>query len=153
MPEVSLFFFLVYLFIYLFWEREHTQVGEGQSEGEREYQAGSLLSAQSLCEGWTQKLWDHELSWNQESDAQLTQTPKCPLKFLLGYEGNPGLVCFHCRRLIYWWCGHQCFSAFQGTRILVNTHTNTHRVRQWVSGLGSNQNFKSLVNANYISLC
>ena len=44
------------------------------------------------CRAWTYELWDHDPSWNQESDAQLTEPPRqglrgYPFSFRVGF-GN-----------------------------------------------------------------
>ena len=65
-------------FIHLFTLREQrARVGEGQRErGERESQAASTLSVQSQVQDLIPQHWDHDLTWNQESDAQLTKLPR-----------------------------------------------------------------------------
>ena len=61
--------FFFFKFIDLFWETETMWVGRGREwEGDRESQVGSVSLAQSLVWGLNpQKLWDHDLSRNQES--------------------------------------------------------------------------------------
>ena len=50
--------------------------GRAEREGETESQAGSVLSAQRPSEARTPELQDHDLSRNQESDAQPTEPPR-----------------------------------------------------------------------------
>ena len=59
--KILLFFLKIYLFICM---KER-----GGAERGGESQADSSL---------TEEPWDHELWWNQESDAQLTEPPRCP---------------------------------------------------------------------------
>ena len=54
------------LFIF---ERESISRGGAEREGEREYRAGSALSAQSPTQGLIHEPEDHDLNPNQESDA------------------------------------------------------------------------------------
>ena len=64
-------------FIDSFWERrgererERKHVGEGQKERERENPKQAPHSVRSPAWGSISWLWDHDLSWNQELDAQL----------------------------------------------------------------------------------
>ena len=52
---------------------------ERKGEGaERESQAGSTLSVWSLTQGSIPRPWDHDLSQNQELDAQPTVSTKLP---------------------------------------------------------------------------
>ena len=48
--------------------------------GEKESQAGSVLSVQSPVQAWTQQPWDHDLGWNQESQTLIW----------LSHPGAPG---------------------------------------------------------------
>ena len=68
------------MFIYLFWERE----------GERETQAGSMLSAQSLtCSliSWTEA-YGHNLSQNQEMILNWLSHPGAPQNYQNFYLGS-----------------------------------------------------------------
>ena len=51
--------------------------GQREREKERESQADSMLSAQPDM-GLNPTTPDHNPSWNQESDTQLTEPPRCP---------------------------------------------------------------------------
>ena len=46
------------------------------------------------CGARTHELWDHDLSWNQESDAYPTEPPRCPASWFLGWGLNILLVKF-----------------------------------------------------------
>ena len=60
-------------------EREREQAGEGQKEKERKYpKQAPCCQHRTRCGAWTQEPWDHDLSWNQVSDAKLTEQPRCP---------------------------------------------------------------------------
>ena len=85
-----LFITLVFFkFIYSDREREResecTQVGEGQREGERQSQAGSMLSAQSPLQGS-----NSQAMTDQRSDAYPTEPPRLPL--LWGLNDCPSLL-------------------------------------------------------------
>ena len=54
-----------------------SRTGTGR-EGDRGSK-GSMLTVDSQCGAWTHKLWDHDLSWNQESNAQPTEPPRGPI--------------------------------------------------------------------------
>ena len=61
--QVSCVLFLLFFFNVYFWENE--QVGKGQREGDRESEAGSVLTAESLMQGsnsWT-VTYDLRRSW------------------------------------------------------------------------------------------
>ena len=71
----SLFsFFLSILFIYLRGGKEE----RAQREEQREKGKWTSCWAQSPMWGWIPRPWDHDLSQNQESDAQLTKPPRRP---------------------------------------------------------------------------
>ena len=53
---------------------------ETKREADRESQAGSTLLVQSPTWGSISQTWDHDLSQNQEPDAQLTEPPRRPSK-------------------------------------------------------------------------
>ena len=75
---VILFYFILSLFIYFEREREReSELGRGR-EGERESQADSTLPTQNPTWGLNSQLWNHDLSQNPESDAYLTEPPRCP---------------------------------------------------------------------------
>ena len=67
------------MFIYLFWEkeREHEYVSRGGAERENSKQAPHC-QRRAQCGARSRELWDHDLSWNQESDASPTEPPRCP---------------------------------------------------------------------------
>ena len=70
------FLFFLSLFI-LFWEREREREREkGRETGE--YQAGSAPSVKSGMQGWTQEPGVHDLSQNQQLDAQPTESLRRP---------------------------------------------------------------------------
>ena len=71
-PLNIIIIFKTYSFIYLR-ERE----GKGRRR-ERKSQADSQLSRAPMW-GLISRPWDHVQSWNQESDASLTELPRCPL--------------------------------------------------------------------------
>ena len=52
--------------------------GGAERGGERESQAGSALSVPSPTWGSIPRPWDHDLSRNQELDAQLIEQFRCP---------------------------------------------------------------------------
>ena len=56
----------------------HTSRGGAEREGEEESQTGSVLSVQSPVRGLNSELWDHDLSQNQELDAEQTKPPMLP---------------------------------------------------------------------------
>ena len=67
--------------VFIYFEREREQ-GRGR---ERERERGTQDSKQALCwqqraqcGAWTHELWDHDLSWNQETGAQLIELPRHP---------------------------------------------------------------------------
>ena len=64
-------------FIFYFRERQNMWMGE-EAEGERENLEQAPCSAQSPTWGPIPPAWDHDPSWNQESDAQLAEPPRCP---------------------------------------------------------------------------
>ena len=67
---LSLRIFFLSLFIYLFWKREGgRRKGGTVREGEREFQAGSVLSVQNLTGGLN--------SWTLRSHPQLTSRVRC----------------------------------------------------------------------------
>ena len=57
--------------------------GEGKREREIENPKQAPHSSQSLVWGSIPQPWDHDLSWNRESEAQPTERPRHPSKFLL----------------------------------------------------------------------
>ena len=44
------------------------------------------------CGAWIHKLWDHDLSQNEESDAQPTEPSRCPRRALLKMKVNVAIV-------------------------------------------------------------
>ena len=70
---VGQYSFIQHLFFYMR-EREHTSKGEGRG---RENLKQAPCSVQSLTRGLIPWPWDHDLSWNQGSDAQPTEPHWC----------------------------------------------------------------------------
>ena len=67
-------------FLNYYYLRESAQVGDGEGgEGERENLKQTPHSAQSPTQGLIPQPWDHDLSQNQESGAQPTEPPRCPV--------------------------------------------------------------------------
>ena len=72
-PVPPLFF--LSLFIYSEGERQR----QGQKESERENPKQGLHCQRRAWHGaWIQELWDHDLSWKRELDAQPTELHRCP---------------------------------------------------------------------------
>ena len=66
----SFLFFLEFLFIVCERENASAWAEEGQRERERENPKQALQGQHRAGrEAWTQEPWDHDLSWNQESDT------------------------------------------------------------------------------------
>ena len=63
---------LFFIFKVFYW-RESIQAEGGQRE-----ERGSYTSSQALTQGLIPPSCDHDLKHNQESDAQLTELPRCP---------------------------------------------------------------------------
>ena len=60
-------------------ERAGTYMCASVRKEQKGSQAGSLHCQHGdQCGAWTHKPWDHDLSWNQELDAYLTEPPRCP---------------------------------------------------------------------------
>ena len=78
MDDIFSFFFLT-LFIYFERDRDSVSRGGAERDGEKE-------NPKRLCANGAEpdtgleftKLRDHDLSQNQESDAQTTEPPRCP---------------------------------------------------------------------------
>ena len=88
------FFFIKKIFLFLtficFWDREHEQ-GRGRERGRhRIWSRLQALSCQHRAQGGdgTHEPQDHDLSWNQESDAQLTE-PLSHLSKYTSFNVNP----------------------------------------------------------------
>ena len=58
-------FNFIFLSLFIYFEKETG--GGAEREGDRESQAGSILSSQSPMQGLIPQLWDHDLSQNLES--------------------------------------------------------------------------------------
>ena len=70
------------------WERER----ESEGKGERESQADSACSqCKALCRAGTLKLWDHDLSRNQELDTQPAESPRCP-QIIYSFKRNQSAI-------------------------------------------------------------
>ena len=68
------FLFSFFKFIYLFWGRDRESKQrrgrERQREGKRENpEQAPHYQCRAWCGAWTHKLWDHDLSQNQKSNA------------------------------------------------------------------------------------
>ena len=77
---------------FCFWERRRLHVCVSQAgsewEGERENTKQALQHHhRAQCRAWTHKLWDHDLSWNQQSVAQ----PNEPSRHTLPPPAKPYL--------------------------------------------------------------
>ena len=59
-------------------EREREHASGGGTEGKRENLKQAPHSALSPAPDSIPQPWDHDLSQNQESDAQPTESPRCP---------------------------------------------------------------------------
>ena len=80
------------LFLFLFFERERERVcvsKKGQRERERENLRPVPHPVQSWKQGSIPRPWDHDLSWNQESEARLSH-PGAPIITSL-YSKHPDL--------------------------------------------------------------
>ena len=72
---------VVLKFIYLFWERQRQHKrgrGKGRERGREKPKQAPCCQLRAWCGARTHKMWDHDLSWNRESDAQPTEPPRCP---------------------------------------------------------------------------
>ena len=71
----TLFLFILFYFIYflLIW-KERSRTRQGEEQREREGQTPHW--AQHPTQGLISQPWDHDLTWNQESDTQLTVPPR-----------------------------------------------------------------------------
>ena len=67
-------------------ERERERERERETDRQTESQAGSMLSMKSPIGAWTHELQDHDLSWNQELDTQLTEPPRHPQRWLFSEQ-------------------------------------------------------------------
>ena len=85
-PHLSFF-----LSVFIFRERERRKKRKWKKEQKRELQEGAEGEGErqnpkqnlhcqpgAQCRSPTQEPWDHELSWNQESDALPAEPPRCP---------------------------------------------------------------------------
>ena len=70
-------------------EREHTYMSRGGTEREKPKQVLHYQHS-AQCRAWSHKPWDHDLNWNQESDAQLTEPLRCSFSKNLKHEGRLG---------------------------------------------------------------
>ena len=74
-----LFYFISFKDLFIYFreiEKAHRQVGRRTSG--QNLQADSTLSTEHYGRAWSQNPWDHDLSQKQESDAKLTESPRCP---------------------------------------------------------------------------
>ena len=111
------FFYYCYCFLYLI-ERERERTGERDRGRDRENSSQAPCSTQTPTRDLIPWPWDHDLSWNQESDAQLTEPPRCPTTCVscpftdLLYSHH--LLCFTYLNYVTWRC-------VQNTSSLQNT--------------------------------
>ena len=78
-PFHHVFHILTSLYLFILRERERAREWwRAEREGDRESQAGSVLSAHEPNVGLELTLWDHDLRWNQESDAHSAEPPWRP---------------------------------------------------------------------------
>ena len=129
------------LFIYLFWDREGA--GEGQMWREMGHtKQAPHCQCRDWHRAWTHELWDHDLSRNQESEAQLTAIHASPFvlhfKMILWFQltsSNMPLdqTLFLCITQLYlpqtkvskWQMGNSANSfEFQNSHIVLKLHTN-----------------------------
>ena len=70
---------LFFLSLFIDFEREcaHKQ-GKGRERGRENPKQAPLCQLKAQHEAPSHDLWEHELSWNQESDAQQPESPRCP---------------------------------------------------------------------------
>ena len=90
--ELGNVLFSIYFY---FRERKSTSREEGQREGGREGGRERILSrlhtAWSLMQGSVTQPWDHDLTQNQELNAQPTEPPRCPSSiYLFIFKGIGG---------------------------------------------------------------
>ena len=78
----------IYMCTFFILGRERVSGGERQKEGEGESEAGSTCSVRSPIGAFIPKLWDHDLSRNQESRSQMLNR--------LRHLGAPPCVFFTC---------------------------------------------------------
>ena len=64
--------------MFVYFERERKKGREVEKERERENPKQASHSVRILTWGSISRLRDHDLSWNQELDAQLTEPPRFP---------------------------------------------------------------------------
>ena len=107
-----LVFFKKIMFIY-FWERESTQVEQGQRErGTEDPKQALCWQQQAWCRAWTRELHDHDLSWS--STLNRLSHPGAPNIFLnLGNQQSP--ICRSCQSL---WSKYSCPSQFRNTSLM-----------------------------------
>ena len=67
---------------------------------ERENPKQARHSVQSPTWGSILQPWDHDLSWNQESDAQLTEPPRCPMIFIFNCWNNNWKHCHEALKIM-----------------------------------------------------
>ena len=72
--SLSLFFFLGLLIF----ERERQWDCTCSGESREKTKQAPHCQSRAQPGAWTLKPWDHDLSWNQESDPQQTEPPRCP---------------------------------------------------------------------------
>ena len=74
--KVPTLFFL--MFIYLFWE---TEQGRAEREERENFRQALHCQHRSLYRAQNHEPWNHDLSQNQESNAQPNKPPRCHWKF------------------------------------------------------------------------
>ena len=80
-------FVCIYVFIYLkciyfAWERERERTSKWGGREERQNPKQALCHQHGAqCDVWTHKPQDHDLSWDQDSDAYSSKPPRNPTDF------------------------------------------------------------------------
>ena len=120
--SAALVFFWVFLMFIFVRERERERVHmhahrEGaEKEGEREFQAGSVLSAQSLTQGWnsqTMRSWPELKSRVECLTNWATQVPQTLYFSLLKYPfGSPYIFYFFAEMVYLSVCFKSIYSSF-----------------------------------------
>ena len=84
----NVFWWHFYFKVYLLWEKERARAQEHTRERQRERERENPKQApwcqyRAWRRAWTHKPRDHDLSWDQDLDAQLTEPPRHPLFYFL----------------------------------------------------------------------
>ena len=70
--------FNCFFFKFIYFGGVRMQGGRAKREKENPKQA-LHCECRRRYRAWTHKPWDHDVSWNQESDTSPTEPPRCPL--------------------------------------------------------------------------